>query len=110
MLTVRVVISSALVIVLIAAVLNRRRDSAPCCARTSGADDGSLGGLLVMSGDGASDCVGSDAAAAVTVAEVASRPRGNGDATTRQLGDGRVSGDLRRAASAGRPSVASSCR
>ena len=61
MLTVLVVISSALVIMLIAAVLNRRRDSAPCSARTSGADDGTLGALLVMSGDGASDCVGSDA-------------------------------------------------
>jgi hypothetical protein len=50
MLTVLVVISSALVIMLIAAVLNRRRDSAPYSARTSAADEGTLGGLLVMSG------------------------------------------------------------
>ena len=60
MLTVLVVISSALVIMLIAAVRKRRRDSAPYRARTSGAKDGSVGALLVMSGHGASDCAGSD--------------------------------------------------
>ena len=60
MLTVLVVIASALVIMLLAAVLNRRRDTASSSARTSGADDGSVGALLVMSGDGASDCAGSD--------------------------------------------------
>jgi hypothetical protein len=58
MLTVLVVISGALVIMLIATVPGRRGDSAPYRARTSGADDGSLGGGLVMSGDGASDCGG----------------------------------------------------
>ena len=59
MLTVLVVISSALVIMLISAVLNRRRDSGAYSARTSGTDDGSVGGWLVMSGD-AAYCVGSD--------------------------------------------------
>ena len=58
MLTVLAVISCAVVIMLIAAVLGRGGDSAPYSARTSGADDGSLGGRLVMSGDAASDCGG----------------------------------------------------
>ena len=59
-LTVLAVICSALVIMLTAAVLNRRREGTPSSGRTSGAADGTVGALLMMSGDGVSDCAGSD--------------------------------------------------
>ena len=61
MLTLILVFSGALVIMLVAAALNRRRESAPYRTRMSETVDGASGGLLVMSGDGASDCASSDA-------------------------------------------------